>query len=303
MLTEHKGFTLVELLIVVAICSILASILLPVFAQSREKGRQTGCLSNERQLGLAILQYAQDYDETLPNGINVNFNPIDPNGSVAPARVWPGEGWAGQCHAYGATAALYRCASDASGVLQPSSYPVSYGYNANLAGVATQTTAPSTGASLTQLARPSVTVLLFEVANVFANVTDSLEGAENGGTPGINFSPSANGLDNRLYARTDWTTGIEHKYATGYLGGRLPFNPQSTQFADPYGRHSGGSNFLLMDGHVHWLRGATVSSGLNALGERCDQDNQSATVGCGSTYHAAGTASLAPNLSATFSLQ
>lgn len=60
----RSGFTLIELLVVIAIIAILAAILFPVFAQAREKARQTSCLSNTKQLVLAHLMYAQDYDET-----------------------------------------------------------------------------------------------------------------------------------------------------------------------------------------------------------------------------------------------
>jgi prepilin-type N-terminal cleavage/methylation domain-containing protein/prepilin-type processing-associated H-X9-DG protein len=59
-----NGFTLIELLVVIAIIAILAAILFPVFAQAREKARQTTCLSNLKQIMLAEMQYVQDYDET-----------------------------------------------------------------------------------------------------------------------------------------------------------------------------------------------------------------------------------------------
>ncbi len=62
----RRGFTLIELLVVIAIIAILAAILFPVFARAREKARQTSCLSNLKQLGLGMVMYAQDYDETFP---------------------------------------------------------------------------------------------------------------------------------------------------------------------------------------------------------------------------------------------
>lgn len=61
-----RGFTLVELLVVIAIIAALAGLLLPILAQSREKARQTACLSNLQQMAMATLQYAQDWDDTLP---------------------------------------------------------------------------------------------------------------------------------------------------------------------------------------------------------------------------------------------
>ena len=63
---RRTGFTLIELLVVIAIIAILAAILFPVFAKAREKARQASCLSNCKQLGLAFMQYVQDYDERYP---------------------------------------------------------------------------------------------------------------------------------------------------------------------------------------------------------------------------------------------
>jgi prepilin-type N-terminal cleavage/methylation domain-containing protein/prepilin-type processing-associated H-X9-DG protein len=70
---KRKGFTLIELLVVIAIIAILAAILFPVFAQAREKARQISCLSNMKQVGLAIIQYQQDADETYPGGVDNNW--------------------------------------------------------------------------------------------------------------------------------------------------------------------------------------------------------------------------------------
>jgi prepilin-type N-terminal cleavage/methylation domain-containing protein/prepilin-type processing-associated H-X9-DG protein len=64
--SAHRGFTLIEILVVVAIIALLAAILFPVFARARENARRTSCQSNLKQIGLAALQYVQDYDERYP---------------------------------------------------------------------------------------------------------------------------------------------------------------------------------------------------------------------------------------------
>ena len=68
----RRGFTLIELLVVIAIIAILAAILFPVFAKAREKARQSSCLSNVKQLALAVMSYTQDYDEMLPASYKYN---------------------------------------------------------------------------------------------------------------------------------------------------------------------------------------------------------------------------------------
>lgn len=73
----RKGFTLIELLVVIAIIAILAAILFPVFAKAREKARQSSCLSNIKQLSLALMQYTQDYDETMVFGSGYQGNEIN----------------------------------------------------------------------------------------------------------------------------------------------------------------------------------------------------------------------------------
>jgi prepilin-type N-terminal cleavage/methylation domain-containing protein/prepilin-type processing-associated H-X9-DG protein len=67
---RNCGFTLIELLVVIAIIAILAAILFPVFARARANARKASCLSNMKQLGMGIMGYVQDYDETLPPRAN-----------------------------------------------------------------------------------------------------------------------------------------------------------------------------------------------------------------------------------------
>ncbi|MBC7806961.1 MAG: DUF1559 domain-containing protein [Akkermansiaceae bacterium] len=71
---RNSAFTLIELLVVIAIIAILAAILFPVFAQAREKARQASCLSNQKQLGTALIMYVQDFDESFP--ISQYIDPI-----------------------------------------------------------------------------------------------------------------------------------------------------------------------------------------------------------------------------------
>src|ERR1051325_6607166 len=92
----RRGFTLIELLIVLTIIAILTGMIFPVFSRAREKARQTVCISNERQVGVAVAQYTQDYDEILPSGTAGTL----------------GRGWAGQSYPYAKSADIYKCPDD-----------------------------------------------------------------------------------------------------------------------------------------------------------------------------------------------
>jgi len=85
-----RGFTLIELLVVIAIIAILAAILFPVFARAREKARQTSCLSNTKQIGLAAKAYETDYDERTPlRNAGANCDPALRTGGLAPWVLLP----------------------------------------------------------------------------------------------------------------------------------------------------------------------------------------------------------------------
>ncbi len=84
---RKPGFTLIELLVVIAIIAILAAILFPVFQGVRENARRTACVSNEKQMGLAMTQYTQDADERFPQGYStdpVTGAPLDWGNAIYP---------------------------------------------------------------------------------------------------------------------------------------------------------------------------------------------------------------------------
>jgi len=142
---DRTAFTLIELLVVIAIISVLAAILFPAFAAAREKARQTSCSSNMKQLGLALMQYAQDYDEHLPCGQ-----------AAADQR-----GWAGQIYSYVKSTAAYKCPDDNTDDVGGGYTAESYGINENFLS----------SLSLAKFNAPSFTVMLLEMVGSNFNPT------------------------------------------------------------------------------------------------------------------------------------
>jgi len=118
MLTQSKpqkrGFTLIELLVVIAIIAILAAILFPVFQKVRENARKASCQSNEKQLGLALIQYSQDYDEFLVPAWNgpAGYSQTDPT-SVANPRYK----WMDMIYPFVKSTGVFHCPDDAGGLV------------------------------------------------------------------------------------------------------------------------------------------------------------------------------------------
>jgi len=296
---KRDAFTLIELLVVIAIIAIIAAILFPVFAQAREKARMTACASNEKQLGLAVIQYEQDYDELAPGG--ANWNGL-------------GTGWAYQVYPYVKSKQVFKCPSE------PNNSQMNYCYNQNLVTPQSLGVAPS-GLNVSKIIMPTKTVMFCEVTGVqnAANtqiVDPSLAPGASGadwyfhsnGTPD-GYSPSGIGRSSNstncqdpagLGSNYGCTPVSTLKYATGLIQGMVtPFSSDYGLLAE-MGWHQGGSNYILADGHVKFLQPSTVSGGYpNPTGGDCgyyrSYGGMAANTGC--------TTLNGVQLAATFSAQ
>lgn len=244
----QSGFTLIELLVVIAIIAILAAILFPVFAQARAKARQTSCLSNNKQIGLAVLMYAQDYDESFPLGA---YN-TDPN---APVAMWydfvepyikTGAGGliTADTVAGRKSAALWICPDIANtsvpkalGDPSPGPFPAgryftafSYMANANIMPFYHRAFAsfghfPSKPSTLAKLEAPAQVITV---------------------TEGWGYINGTGG--------DDWLSGC-NSLETGFPASGSPTLGQAALYCAARYRHSGGSIYALADGHAKWYKG------------------------------------------------
>jgi len=233
---RSRGFTLVELLVVVAIIGVLVALLFSAFATAPEKARRVSCLANERQIGVAFLQYEQESDERYPTG-TVKRTLWDPPSEAPPS----GEGWAGQIYPYVKNAGVFQCPDDPT-LAVPPAQRVSYGYNNWLAAPA------DVAAVLGRVLSTPKTVLLFETSGNTAQVTLPDEGAALGARQ---FSAAGDG--GLLISAPGGSTGSA-LYATGWMGRFDSRKNSYDQFPDRDGRHGGGANYVLTDGHVKWLQ-------------------------------------------------
>ncbi len=271
---QKKAFTLIELLVVIAIIAILAAILFPVFGRARENARRTSCLSNMKQLGLGLMQYTQDYDESFPLSSVTNSAGVVSNFGL--------RGYAGRIYPYVKSTQIFLCPSQDYVRSDGVKSTISYGASSN----------PSTNDRfLASFVAPAKTIVLMEIhGNAATNVTNpaELESPRFGGN-GTIVDPSSSS-----------------QLATGVLNASWP---DVTPFATvPNGRHLNGANWVFFDGHAKWLKGSMVSRGRNATDAGCNQGGAApnpAGVTCDTNQTAAGTSGLANGqpIQATFSVR
>lgn len=236
---RREGFTLVELLVVIGIVAVLVSILLPVLARAREKGRQTVCLSNVKQLLLALGTYAQDHDELLPMGLSVSkTTPVRrrPRGSGKHKGIgggfddqdtcWWGEGVIG---AYIRNVDMLHCPS-----VEPpgrdSEYP-SYGALVNLMDYASSR-------GLFEVDQPAGVAVIADAAQLRKQAI--------GKSPGDWPDYVTDMVHYQWTAPTNWY-GVHSYSPTQYE------DDAEEALCRPVARHNGGMNIGFLDGHAKWM--------------------------------------------------
>jgi prepilin-type N-terminal cleavage/methylation domain-containing protein len=264
--SHRNAFTLIELLVVIAIIAILAAILFPVFAQAREKARQSSCLSNTKQMGLGIMMYTQDYDETYPQAY---WYTNDTDGSAGYNQ------WSGMIQPYVKNVGIFVCPSDPNKGIIPTNPGldlqaprISYVANAAVLPRKRRSIDPANVASAASIDAPADVIVIGEMTNTLACINDT----SNAGTAGgayVNkshrstnaFMNSASGGTWKGESAADFSLSAVYAAtpalaaqafaackAPGYAGGALHI--AYTQ-AD---RHTGGSCYTFADGHSKWMK-------------------------------------------------
>jgi prepilin-type N-terminal cleavage/methylation domain-containing protein/prepilin-type processing-associated H-X9-DG protein len=248
----RRGFTLIELLVVIAIIAILAAILFPVFARAREKARQTSCLSNMKQLGLGLMMYCQDYDETYP----LSYYYFDPAAGGSSGY----HHWSGVIGPYVKSWNLYVCPSDRNRGLAPTNGwddqapRISYIANEGLMG---RPRAHFRAVPMAAVASPSDLVAIAELTDLQYAI---------GGTSG----PSGDAYKTHRPANLTSPWNNDSGYAAAYT--QLTMDEVSAAYAAAqaatgmmdeatnhsrymgWNRHNGGANYCFADGHAKWER-------------------------------------------------
>jgi len=249
---SRSGFTLIELLVVIAIIAILAAILFPVFAKAREKARQASCASNEKQLGIALLSYTQDYDEKFPPVAGIatasdgtlevaSWGVSTVNTSVTPNVTTPG-----LTQSYIKNNQLFLCPSAA---VRPGAGNDGSDYLYN------DFVSATTQAKLNGV---SDTVLVAESTG--SDIHDTSANGGSGAEPlQFGFGHSVAGPLGTSAMPSDATTatvlnGENNAFGTpGYTVG-------DAAKLDDVDRHTSGGNFLMADGHVKWFLVGSIGS-------------------------------------------
>jgi len=222
-----SGFTLIELLVVIAIISILAAILFPVFARARENARKAACMSNLKQIGLGLMMYVQDYDETYP----VSYFAGAPAGKLT---------WYDVLDPYIKSDQVFVCPTAGKIESTGASDPSSGGYGFNVGGTHTNTT-NGTGNGFGYRSQ----------ANYWFTPNGSgplrLAGVDEPSNTFIICDPASN-----AYSHNGWiAVGYSNAGFMPVLhGGQVgPFT--GTVSAPPI---SGGGNYIFADGHVKYVQ-------------------------------------------------